>query len=50
MKKRVAYHFQAASEQQTAESSAVSVKTHPPSFLPRRKPNDHSNLLHPILG
>ncbi|VUZ40599.1 unnamed protein product [Hymenolepis diminuta] len=43
MKKRVAYHFQNVPEQQTAEGSAASVKTHPPSFLPRRKPNYHSN-------
>ncbi|VUZ44857.1 unnamed protein product [Hymenolepis diminuta] len=41
MKKKVAYHFQNAPEQQSVESSAASARTHPPSFLPRPKPNNH---------
>ncbi|VUZ51985.1 unnamed protein product [Hymenolepis diminuta] len=32
-----------APEQQTVESSAASAETHPPSFLPRPKPNNYPN-------
>ncbi|KAM3179886.1 hypothetical protein ACTXT7_017402 [Hymenolepis weldensis] len=41
MKKKVAYHFQGAPEQQTPKGSAAFAQIHPPSNFQQRKPNNH---------
>ncbi|VUZ51984.1 unnamed protein product [Hymenolepis diminuta] len=45
-----ALDLQDASEQQTAEPSAASAETHPPSFHPLRKPYSYPDALHSMIG